>query len=152
MELNIKKLKHMRFAAINDSTDVSYYMEEDDYVGKLRQPVLVRSVSERDLGLQVSSDLINREQAEMDAAKANRGLGMLKNSFTSRDPVLWKRLYATYVRPHLEFSIQVWNPYMKGDIKTLEQVQRRATRIPHILKKYNLAARCRVLDLTSLKE
>ena len=88
----------------------------------------------------------------MAAAKANRVLGMLKHSFTSRDFVLWKRLYTTYVRPHLEFSIEVWNPYMKGDIKTLEQVQRRATRIPHVLKKYNYAARCRILGLTSLKE
>ena len=63
-------------------------MEEDYTVENLRQTVLVRSVSERDLGFQVSSDLKNREQAEMDAAKANRVLGMLKNSFRSRGSVL----------------------------------------------------------------
>ena len=124
-------------------------MKVDDNVDNLMQTVLVRSVSERDLGVQVSSDLKNREKAEMAASKANRVLGMFKNSFTSRDPVIWK---STYVQLLFEFSIQSVNPYMKGDIKTLEQVQRRATRIPHILKKYNLAARCRVLDLTSLKE
>ena len=79
MELNIKKCKHIRFAANNDSTDVSYYIEEDDSVRNLRQTDLVRSDSERDLGVQVSSDLKNREQAEMAAAKANKVLGMLKN-------------------------------------------------------------------------
>ena len=77
---------------------------KEDNIGNLR------SFSERDLGIQVSSDLKNREQAEMAAAKANKVFGMLKNSFTSRDPVLWKRLYTTYVRPH-EFSIQAWNSY-----------------------------------------
>ena len=134
MELNIKRFKHMRFAAINDSTGVSYYMKEDDD-GELRMTVLVRSISERDLGVQVTSDLKNSEQADIAAEKAIRVLGMLKNSFTLRDTILWKRLYTNYVRPHLEFSIKVWNPYMKGDIKTFEQAQRRATRIPHALNK-----------------
>ena len=107
-------------------------MEVDDNVDNLMQTVLVRSVSERDLGVQVSSDLKNREKAEMAASKANRVLGMFKNSFTSRDPVIWK---STYVQLLFEFSIQSVNPYMKGDIKTLEQVQRRATQMPLVLKK-----------------
>ena len=77
---------------------------------------------------------------------------MLKNAFTSRDPSLWKRLYTTYVRPHLEFAIQAWNPYRTRDIKTLEDIQRRATRIPHDLKRYSYPTRCRKLGLTSLRE
>ena len=53
-ELNIKKCKHMRFSPNNDSLGVSYYMEEEDNIGNLRQTVLKMSVSERDLGIQVS--------------------------------------------------------------------------------------------------
>ena len=52
----------MRFAANNDSTDVSYYMEEEDNVGNLRQAIIVWSASERDLGDQVSSELKNRNK------------------------------------------------------------------------------------------
>ena len=56
-------------------------------------------------------------------------LGMLLKTFTSRDMNLWKLLYVSLVRPHLEFASTVWNPYLVGDIETLEKVQRRATRI-----------------------
>jgi len=34
-----------------------------------------------------------------------------------------------WVNPQLEYCIQVWNPYMKQDMKKLEKVKRRATRM-----------------------
>ena len=36
----------------------------------------------------------------------------------SRDPELWKRLYITCVKPHLEYDVQLWNPYAKKDVAT----------------------------------
>ena len=39
-----------------------------------------------------------------------------------------KILYCTYVRPHLEFAIQAWCPYLIKDIKELENIQKRATK------------------------
>ena len=103
-----------------------------DQNGDMRK--LSTTTSERDLGLQISKDLKPHDQVCKTASTANRVLGMLKNTFVSRDPELWKRLYTTYVRPHLEYAIQVWNPYAKKDVATLEKVQRRATKIPHLLK------------------
>ena len=44
--------------------------------------------------------------------KANRMLGMLKKTFESRDPKLWKELYVSLVRPHLEYAVQAWNPHL----------------------------------------
>ena len=38
--------------------------------------------------------------------------------------VLLVKAYKTYVRPLLEYSIVVWNPYCMGDINSIESVQR----------------------------
>ena len=63
---------------------------------------LTRTSNERDLGVQISKDLKPHDQVCKMALTTNRVLGVLKNTFVSRDPELWKRLYTTYVRPHLE--------------------------------------------------
>jgi len=56
-------------------------------------------------------------------------LGLLKQSFkfTSFDLMIF--LYKMYVRPHLEYYIQVWSPYLAKDIDLLEKVQRRTTKL-----------------------
>ena len=56
----------------------------------------------RDFGLIVGSDLKWREQVDRMVAKANRALGMLKSTYESRKPGLWKNLYVSLVKPHLE--------------------------------------------------
>jgi len=64
---------------------------------------------------------------------------------------LWKQLYITYVRPHLEFAVAVWNPYHLKDINALEKVQRRATKIPWTLKNLPYEQRRKKLGLTELE-
>ena len=44
-------------------------------------------------------------------------------------------LYTVYVGPHMEHCIQVSGPYLKQDIKTLEKVQWKATKMVQGLKK-----------------
>ena len=36
--------------------------------------------------------------------------------------------YISLVRPHLEYAAAAWDPYLVGDCKQLEKVQRRAAR------------------------
>ena len=54
---------------------------------------------------------------------------MLKRTFSFMSKELFVFLYKTYVRPHLEYCVQLWSPYYVRDIDNLEQVQRRATKL-----------------------
>ncbi len=90
-----------------------------------RRPLQTTTL-ERDLGVFVSDNLSVRVQVESAATTANSILGRLKKSFRSRDIKLWRILYTSYIRPHLEFAVQVWCPYQRSDINILERVQQRA--------------------------
>jgi hypothetical protein len=57
----------------------------------------------------------------------------------------------TYIRPHLEFAASAWNLYSKGDIRLVEQVQRRAIKFSHVLKSFGYEARLERLGLTTLE-
>ena len=50
----------------------------------------------------------------------------MRRSVLYRDKVVWVKLYKTFVRPHLECSVQAWSPWLKKDISVLEKVQQRA--------------------------
>ena len=78
-------------------------------------------------------DMKWHEQVTYAVCKASRMWSVLKKTFKSRDPKLWKKLYTAYVRPQLEFAVAAWNPYQRGDISLLERVQRRVTRVPRKL-------------------
>ena len=38
----------------------------------------------------------------------------------SRDPLLWKHLYVSLIRTHLEYTAQAWNLNLIGGIEKLE--------------------------------
>ena len=46
-----------------------------------------------------------------------------QKTFVSFDVKLVRSLYASYIRPLVEFSVPVWCPHLKGDINSLEKVQ-----------------------------
>ena len=84
------------------------------------------------------------------ATKANRVLGMVHRQFKDLDKKSFLIIYKGFIRPHLEYAIQAWCPYLKGDIEHLEKVQRRATKLISGYSKLSYEHRLRKLNLTTL--
>ena len=80
---------------------------------------------ERDLWVIVSDNLKCEKQCVAAVKQSNKILGTIKHNF--EETVI--ALYRSLVRPHLEYCTPVWNLHLVKDIKLLEGVQRRATKI-----------------------
>ena len=103
---------------------------------------------ERDLGVHVQDNLKWSDQCGKAAAKASSTLGLIRRHFKHLDTESFLILYKTYVRPHLEYCIQLWCPTLVKDIDCLEQIQRRATKLVQDL---SYSERLEKLRLTTLK-
>jgi ribonuclease P/MRP protein subunit RPP40 len=71
---------------------------------------------ERDLEVIVQQDLKWSKQCSKSVSTANRILGMIKRSFCYLSKGVVLKLYKSLVRPHLEYCVQAWRPYLKKDI------------------------------------
>ena len=60
-------------------------------------------------------------------------------------------LYKALVRPHVEYANSIWSPYKKGDIKAIEKVQKRPTKLVISLKTLPYKERLLQLNLHTLK-
>ncbi len=69
------------------------------------------------------------EQCRIAASKGNQVLGMIQRNVTYKENNLIVPLYKAIVRPHLEYCIQAWSPYIRKVINMLEKIQRRAIKL-----------------------
>jgi hypothetical protein len=106
---------------------------------------------EKDLGVLITNKLSFSKHIAKAAAKANSVLGMIRRAFTYIDKESFLVLYKSYVRPHLEYCVQVWSPYLEKDRSLLEKVQRRATKLVPGLQNLSYEDRLNELGLTTLE-
>ena len=83
--------------------------------------ILSTTVKEKDLGVTMNANIKVSEQCRIAASKANQVLGMIRRNITYKDKSLIAPLYKAIVRPHLEYCIQAWSPYLRKDIDMLEK-------------------------------
>ena len=83
--------------------------------------------------------------------KANQILCVIKRSYQTRDKNTMATHYKTMVRPHLGYGNVIWGPFYAGDKKTVESVQRRATKLIPELREMTYKQRIRALDLPLLE-
>ena len=112
---------------------------------------LVKEVnSEVDLGVCVDRDLNFNENRKLKIGKATRMVGAIRRAFRYLDGKTFVKLYKSMVRCHLEFAVSVWSPYLEKDIKEMETVQMRATKMLPETKNLNYEERLRLLNLPTL--
>ena len=87
----------------------------------INRVMLNRSECERDLGVQVSSDLRPRKQCIEARNQANRLLGFITRSIKSRSAEVILKLYLALVRPQLDYAVQFWSPYYRMDVISAEK-------------------------------
>jgi hypothetical protein len=143
LKFNLEKCHVMH---VGHKSDTKYYLHKDS-----QRCEIAVSRLEKDLGIWVSDDLKWSTQCGKAAKKAMSVLGMIKRTFPYLDRDGFILLYNTYVRVHLEYCVQVWNPYRKKDILCLERVQRRATKMVYELKHLEYEERLHRLGLYTLE-
>ena len=141
MLFNIDKCKVLHLGYNNCHAD--YFMDT----------VQLQKVSEeRDLGIIVSDDLKWEKQCIAAVKQGNKVLGMIKRNFVDRSQETIMALYKNLVRPHLEYCSPIWNPYLAKDIKLIEGVQRRATKLVQGIEHWKYDERLKFLGLTRLEK
>jgi len=133
---------------IGHQVNTKYYMADS---GKTVQLSTIKE--EKDLGVYIMDNLKPISlQCTTSSSKAMSVMRLIKRNFNNIDTEDFKLLYKAYIRPHLEYCIQVWSPYLKKDIECLERVKRRATKLVGCLRNQSYEERLRALQLTTLKK
>ncbi len=104
---------------------------------------------EMDLGAMVEEQLTFETHINEKINKASRVMGLIRRSFVYLNQENFERVYIALVRPHLKFGNNIWSPIRKKDI-SLENVQRRATRMIPGLKNLPYEERLKALQLPTL--
>ena len=118
----------------------------------MNRVVLATTKEEKDLGVIMTDKLSPSVQCAKAAKTANAVLGQISRAFHYRDKQIFTGLYKQYVRPHLEYAVQAWSPWLEKDKEVLEAVQRRAARTVTGLRARDYEERLQELGWTTLTE
>ena len=105
---------------------------------------------EKDLGITTDSHLTFAVHIQDKVNKANRIMGMIRRTFVSLDITTFRYLFKAMVRPHVEYAQSVWAPHYKKDIKSVENILRRASKMIPGLKNLTYPERLKVLELPTM--
>ena len=108
LTLNVKKCKSLlisrkRSSFISSLPPIS-----------INNSALDKVQSYRYLGVTITADLSWSDHINLICTKARKQLGFIyRKLYGHAMPSTLKTLYTTFVRPHLEYAVPVWNPHLK---------------------------------------
>ena len=106
--------------------------------------------SERDLGILFENSLSFEMHINKIVNKANSLVELIKRNFAFMNKYLFLRIYKTVIRPHLDYGNNIYYPFLKKNIRILENVQRRATKIVPEIRTLPYEERLNFLKLPTL--
>ena len=110
---------------------------------------------QKDFGVTIDNQLKFVSHIQAVVKKANRNLGIFKRTFRYLDNMVGVSKFVQYEcqneRPHLEYASTVWSVLYKKDCISIENVQKRETRMEHSIRHLNYSDRLRELGLPLLQ-
>lgn len=119
---------------------------------QVNQTIINSTDQVNDLGVIIDSKLSFRPHITTVARKASNVCWSLRRSFANNTANFQKNLYTTFVRPHVEYAAQVWNPVQHSLSNIIEKVQRRFTKSIEQLHHLDYESRLRAIELESLHD
>ena len=144
MLFNVAKCKVMHIG--RDNPRFEYEMTDKEGNTKVLNSVEI----EKDLGVYVQENLKFDKHISLTVNRANRLVGLIKRAFSYLDEETLLVLYKTLIRPILDYGNTIWFPTLKKDIRAIENVQRRLTRLLPELSHLSYEERLRTLNLSTL--
>ena len=86
-----------------------------------------------DLGVTVHQPLQSSVHCARIVKKANHVLGIIRRTYDDKSKENAVQLYKSLVRPHLEYCVQAWRPYLQKDVDNIEKVQRRVRKMTYMI-------------------
>ncbi|KAK3101483.1 hypothetical protein FSP39_003928 [Pinctada imbricata] len=139
LKFNIDKCKHLH---LGRQTNYTYTMAGKE---------ITKINNEKDLGIIIDNELKFQTHICTQVKKANQILGLIKRSFSYLDEEMFLTLYKSLVRPHLEYGSNIWSVIYKKEAISIENVQRRATKLLTNLKDLSYCDRLKHLGLPTLE-
>ena len=144
MFFNVDKCKILHIGKDNPNFD--YQMEDKD--GNSTNLIVVNC--EKDLGVYVQDNLKFDKHISLTVNRANRLVCLIKRTFSYLDEETLLVLYKTLIPPILDYGNLIWFPTLKKDIRAIENVQRRITKILPQLSNLCYEEQLKKLSLSTL--
>ena len=139
MSFNISKCKVMHLGRKNG-----------EYQYTMGGQRLSKTESERDIGVTANNNAKPSAQCAKAVKSASVVLGQIARAFSYRDKKNFLRLYMQYVRPHLEFAVQAWSPWLVKDVEVLEKVLKKSVNMIGGLQGHTYEEKLKEIGLMSL--
>ena len=142
LSINISKCFFMSICKSISCKPTQYLIEDK---------LLDKRTSASDLGVIITTDMDFKQHISSIVSRALQRSGVFFRGFTSRDLLLLRKAFITYIRPIVEYNTVIWNPTAVHLTDLVESVQRKFSKRIHSISHLTYAERLLKLNLESLE-